>query len=93
MSEDKGSRYSLAKNEVLDFLDKLKMPDEKYDLTGQPPFGEIERFTITFSGVVNNINDILKHNFRYSRVEYKEYFLQGTIVYFVVRKIRKVKSE
>ena len=81
-------RYNLAKKEVLDFFDKLKIPEEKYDLTEQPPRGKSESFTVSFTVEVD-IKDILTHNFRYSRIEDREYYMTGTIVYFAVRKNRK----
>ena len=82
-------RYKLAKKEVLDFLYKLNIPKEKHSLTEQPPFGKIDRFNVFFTDDIN-IKDVSEHNFRYSRIDDKEHYINaGTIVYFVVRKIRK----
>ena len=93
MNTNEENRYALAKKEILDFLHKLKIPKEKYNLTEQPPFGGMDRFTVFFSDGVDGISimKVVEHKFRYSRFDDKEYYInEGTIIYFWVRKIRGV---
>ena len=93
MNTNEENRYALAKKEILDFLHKLKIPKEKYNLTEQPPFGGMDRFTVFLSNGVDGISimKVVEHKFRYSRFDDKEYYInEGTIIYFWVRKIRGV---